>query len=320
MSEINDAAAQLRRVLLALPALDDDRAHPLSEVAAAAGTDEPTLLRDLRTLIERTGDEPAGFVDTVSLTVDATSVRLDAPRFFRRPMGVTRTELAALVLGLAMLRLESPPEEQGTIDSACERLQSALVGLAAETATGSMYAAHAVGDSAERNVLRRELEKCIAKRCVAELCYQSSKAPGEEWRRVRPVGFVHSRGAWFIVAFTEDGELRVFRFDRVSGVRRTDATFEVPESFSLEDVVRDGRVLSAESAEKLQVRYSQRIARWIAEREGVPLDEDGSVTVEMALRDVEWAVRYVLQYGTEATVIGPAEVRQAVRERLREMI
>src|SRR5689334_8526048 len=130
MSDLSDAAAQLRRVLLALPALDDDKAHALSEVAAAAGTDEQTLIRDLRALIERNGGEPPGFLDTVSLTVDATTVRMDAPRFFRRPMGLTKTELHALELGMAMLRLESPPDEQGTIDQARDRLHRAIAGLA----------------------------------------------------------------------------------------------------------------------------------------------------------------------------------------------
>ena len=314
MSDINDAAAQLRRVLLALPTLDDDKAHALHEVAAAAGTDEQTLIRDLRTLIERNNDEPPGFLDTVSLTVDATTVRMDAPRFFRRPMGVTPTELCALELGLAMLRLESPPEDAATIDSARERLQRAMTGLAADDPT---HAASASVESDEQQALRKALQQCIDTRCVTELCYQSATATAGEWRRVRPVGFVHSRGAWFLVAFTEESELRVFRFDRVSGARRTTATFEIPESFSLSDVVRDGRVLSSESERKLRIRYSPRIARWIAEREGLQPDADGSITVEMPLRDEEWALRYVLQYGAEATVVEPETTRRAVRDRLR---
>ena len=39
--------------------------------------------------------------------------------------------------------------------------------------------------------------------------------------------------------------------------------------------------------------------------------------VEMPLRDEEWALRYVLQYGAEATVVEPETTRRAVRDRLR---
>jgi predicted DNA-binding transcriptional regulator YafY len=320
MSDINDAAAQLRRVLLALPALDDDHAHSLDEVASAAGTDETTLLRDLRTLIDRSGDEPPGFVDTVSLTVDATSVRLAAPGFFRRPMGITATELHAIELGLAMLRQESPMEAQGIIDSARERDGCAIAGAAHGADGDSEYAASAGAESDERRALMKTLRDCIDKRCVADLCYQSASSPNAEWRRVRPLGFVNSRGAWYLVAFTESGdELRVFRFDRVSGIRPQTETFSVAESFTLSDVVREGRVLSTEPEEKLRIRYSPRIARWIAEREELPLDADGSVTVEMPLHDTEWAVRYVLQYGDEAEAVAPPEVRTRLKQQLGKM-
>jgi predicted DNA-binding transcriptional regulator YafY len=68
------------------------------------------------------------------------------------------------------------------------------------------------------------------------------------------------------------------------------------------------------------VRYSPRIARWIAEREKVPLDDDGSLTLEHPLADEEWAVRHVLQYGPEAEVLAPASVRAAVVRTLEKII
>jgi predicted DNA-binding transcriptional regulator YafY len=68
------------------------------------------------------------------------------------------------------------------------------------------------------------------------------------------------------------------------------------------------------------VRYSPRIARWIAEREGVPLAEDGSVTVEMEAIQEEWAVRHVLRYGPDAEVLAPESLREAIADALRKMI
>jgi len=66
----------------------------------------------------------------------------------------------------------------------------------------------------------------------------------------------------------------------------------------------------------MRVRYSARVARWIAERDGVELDADGSLTMEHPLADVQWGVRHVLQYGPDAEVLEPADVRVEVVRRL----
>ena len=221
-------------MLFALAKLDDDKAHPLADIAEAAGTDQATLLRDLRTLVERDGDEPAGFIDSVSLAVDATTVRLEAPGFFRRPMGLTRTELCALELGLATLRQELPPEEHRTIESARARLGQAITGLAGDASMGGAHAAHLGEDTAERRAMRKCLQQCITAHCVAELAYQSAEATSPSWRRVRPIGFVFARGSWYLVAFAStEGDVRVFRFDRISAAKRTEEAFEAPASFQL---------------------------------------------------------------------------------------
>jgi predicted DNA-binding transcriptional regulator YafY len=69
----------------------------------------------------------------------------------------------------------------------------------------------------------------------------------------------------------------------------------------------------------MTVWYSHRIARWIAEREGCTLSDDGSLTLEHPLADEEWAVRHVLQYGPDAEVLHPPELRALLARRLAEM-
>ena len=87
----------------------------------------------------------------------------------------------------------------------------------------------------------------------------------------------------------------------------------------MDTIVREGRAFQADQAGMLRVRYSSRIARWIAEREGKPLGEDGSLVVEHPLADSEWAVRHVLQYGPDAEVLEPDEIRAELQRRLKEM-
>ena len=57
--------------------------------------------------------------------------------------------------------------------------------------------------------------------------------------------------------------------------------------------------------------------RCISEREGVDPDEDGSITIEHPLADAEWGRRHVLQYGPDAEVLEPAELRDEITSRLK---
>jgi proteasome accessory factor C len=313
------AAEQLRRLLLALPTLADDRAHSLAEIAAHVGASEAVLRRDLTMLVSRVGDEPAGFAEGVSLLLGADSVQFQTPSgHFRRPMALTREELHALDLGLTMLQYEFPPDERAVLERARTRLRRAI-GEASSAGANGRHASLAAESEAAQGI-RRTLQQCIRQRRVARITYRSSTAKQDDSRAVQPLGVVWSRGSWYLIAWCRRNEgLRVFRMDRISAAVAEAERFGAIDGFSLEDVLRDGRVLVGEEGTAMRVRYAPRIARWIAEREGLPLDADGSVTVEMEAVQVEWAVRHVLRYGPDAEVLAPASVREALREALRAM-
>ncbi len=62
------------------------------------------------------------------------------------------------------------------------------------------------------------------------------------------------------------------------------------------------------------IRYSAAIAGWIREQATVDEMEDGSVVVRHLVADPQWIVRHVLQYGPDAEVLAPPEIRGQVRE------
>jgi proteasome accessory factor C len=124
----------------------------------------------------------------------------------------------------------------------------------------------------------------------------------------------------YVIAYCASGEgIRVFRMDRLEGAEVLDERFEPVPGFSPDEVLREGRVFHAPGAGTMRVRYSPRIARWIAEREGRVPAADGSLVLEHPLADREWAMRHVLQYGADAEVLSPVELREAMQERLRAM-
>jgi proteasome accessory factor C len=310
------AAAQLRRVLHLIPRLADGEAHSLSEIAEQAGADLETVHGDLWSLVTRFHD-PGGFVEGVQLYIESDRVELIS-NHFRRPMRLTTSELCALELGLAMLRTERPPDECAAIDRARERLRKLIAKLPADAMPEAVHSAEvgAAGDPAHLATARAALRD----RRKLSLRYRRGDAEWSDDRVVCPYALVASSGMFYIVAFCDRSEgVRIFRLDRIEEARLTQDRFAIPESFSIDRFLHDGRALQAGQPEAVRVRYSPRVARWIAEREGVPLDGDGSLTLSHPLADAAWAVRHVLQYGAEAEVLEPAEVRELVRSRLQEM-
>ena len=152
------------------------------------------------------------------------------------------------------------------------------------------------------------------------LSYRGSGERESSQRIVCPYATVFAGGMWYTVAHCESSDgVRFFRLDRVEDLQLLDARFTPAADASVEEIVQGGRAFRSDGAGTLTLRYSARIARWIAEREGRPLAEDGTLTVEHPLADTDWAVRHVLQYGPEVTVLGPDDVRQAVVARLRTL-
>jgi proteasome accessory factor C len=322
------AQDQLERLLLALPLLADETELPLRVLADRVGTTVHTLLGDLQALATRQQDV-AGFVESVELYLGPTSVGARTSHF-RRPMRLTRAELAALDLGLGMLLHERPMEERSTILRARTKLREASVSPPATVSQGVTVRApevprRPIGAEAVSDALVAQFGRlCQAQedRRAVRLTYQRADAAPSDVRVVHPWAIVRVHQHTYVVAWcTAAAAVRVFRLDRILEVEIDGSVFDVPADFDLEEILRDGRIFSGERPEdELVVRYSPTVARWVSEREGVPLADDGSVTVRWPLADDEWAVRHVLQYGVDATVLEPPRIRTLAIERLTAML
>jgi proteasome accessory factor C len=312
-----NAAEQLRRVLHLIPHLADGVPHPLEAVARRIGVDRKEILRDILSISERF-EVPGGFVEGLQIYIDADRISV-VPSHFLRPMRLTRSELLALELGLTMLRAERPPEEHRAIDGALERLRKVVARLP-DDEWGEDFRAASVAGSGNLDHLRA-LREALRRRRKVRLTYRKAGEDAPSHRVICPYGIVFASGQWYAVAHCESSDgIRIFRLDRVEQVETLGARFESPRGFSMDALIKEGKAFQAPEAGMLRLRYSPRIARWIAEREGKSLDEDGSLTMEHPLADREWAVRHLLQYGPEVTVLEPEEIREVVVRRLEAMV
>lgn len=306
------ALDQLQRLLRVLPLLADGKAHSYDAISRRSGVPLRTVIADLRVAAERY-EGPGGFTESLQIYLGPDRASLSTGAF-RRPMRLTGRELAALELGLALLRGETPVEERPIIERARTRLRQAILKLPA--GDGLAPVAPDPGPEVDPRLLS-DLRRAVEEQMVIQIEYQGSGRKKVEARTVCPYALLPNAGVWYLVAHCKEvSGLRVFRLDRITGHRVTQGKFTVPRGFSLDTVLRDGRVFVARETVTLRVRYSPRIARWISERSTGTFESDGSFIVEHPMADVEWGIRHVLQYGAEAEVLAPEEVRREMGRRV----
>lgn len=312
-----DATGRLRRLLSIFPLFAEQTEVSLRDLQKSSGVDVATLIEDLAAITER-GDEPGGFVASVDASIGHSHVAIRSDHFLR-PLRLNVPELCALELGLAMLAASSAPDEQRTIARARARVRDAIVAMPASGQESEMW--HGVAPAAASPELLIRLRDALRTRRKVRIAYRKGAGDEARERTVRSYGLVPANETWYLVGHCETSDgIRFFRLDRVEAVAVTDDAYRLPASEPLERLMATGKPFYSDKSDTLTVRYSPRIARWIAEREQVPVAEDGSVTLEHPLADVDWAVRHVLQYGPEAEVIAPHAVRDRIRTRLAALV
>ncbi|HEU4994615.1 MAG TPA: WYL domain-containing protein [Gemmatimonadaceae bacterium] len=319
---MSTALAQLRRLLAFIPEIADGQEHSVADVARRLGVDAETITRDLHALSERFGDPP-GWIEKVQVYLESERVAVAAASHFKRPMRLMPEEVAALELGLTMLRTERP-SEHAAIDAALARIHSLVTpdvstiadvqDVQASRGTPNRTASLGV----ERNLAYVPvLREALRNHKQVAIHYRKAATSGDAERRaICPLSFAVEKGMWYLVAHCERSQgIRIFRVDRIEGIELLTESFE-PPIIDVDKLLADGTAFVGSPPRTLRVRYSPRVARWIAEREQGTRLANGSFEVEYPLADTDWAVRHALQYGPEAEVIEPAEVRVAIVERL----
>jgi proteasome accessory factor C len=311
------AARQLRRILRVIPEIADGQGHDIDEIAKRTGVERDALLSDLKSVAEHYA-APGGFVEGMQIYIGPDTVEVTSDHFLR-PMGLTFQELCALELGLAILRAERPPDETDAISRTRDRLRKVIAKMPVDPDESPMR--HAELAPTEGLPYLDELRKALRDHRKARIVYRRSGSNEATTRVVRLYAIVPASGMWYGIAYCELSEgLRVFRMDRVEGAESLADHYEIPVDFSVSKTLKEGKGLKAELPPTgIKVKYSPKIARWIAEREGVTPDSDGSLTIDHPLADADWGVRHVLQYGADAEVLEPTGMRDEIKRRLAAM-
>ncbi len=337
---MSDPRHRIQRILTLIPYLRANPGVRVEDLEAYCGASAAEVLGDLNRIL-LCGVPPYLPDDYIGVYVEEGKVEIRFAEHFRRPVRFTLPEALALKLAIESL----PPGGDETYRDARRRLLEKIGRIlgaeAAEQGGGTRLEAtravegrlaaisgrgptYGLLPARRRNaeVLGVILPALEARpRHEVEIDYYSASSDQMRPRKVRPYGLVDKSGEHYLVAFDHaTKEVRSFRVDRIRAARPLAGTpFEVPAKFNLKKFEKIDMNFRKRFSHTVKVRFDRSVARYVREsRREDKIDEapDGSLLVTMKVANAPWLLNEVLQYGTAAEIVEPAEMRKAMREHL----
>lgn len=169
--------------------------------------------------------------------------------------------------------------------------------------------------------------RAMRKDQVMRITYRNPTEEEADKRDVEPLHLACVDGEWYLVAYCRMREdLRHFAVSRIESARMTKKTFE-PQPFDPDTYFenRFGRFIGAPGETiPVKVRFAPSATHWVLERkwhacQTVGHHSDGGVTISFPVPSIYEAKRWVLQWGPEARVMAPQELKDAIREEVEQM-
>jgi len=320
---MRDVSQKLRRLLYIVPYVAK---HPegvdVDQLARILDVPRDELLADLE-LLSQVGPPDGDPGEYLLVSVDDGRVFVDLAHRLTRPLRLTPAEGCSLLLGIRALRESGIAPFDDAMQSAEQKLLTALGRDAREAetlATSTVVAS--ISSQSEAAVARhlRELVTAARRHERVEIEYAAASRAQAARRRIDPYGIVHHAGEWYVVGYCHKrGDVRTFRLDRIGALHTTGEPFEMPADFDLEAYRRDR--LYVPSADSVTVRV--HLAPLAVTRIGanwpvgeVTMHEDGSAELLVDCDGFEWITQWVLGLGRHAWIVGPEEARTAMRKRI----
>ena len=317
MSPARDTAeAQLGRLLWMIPAAAREDGLPLAEAARRLGVEEDQIQADVHALTGRDFYHPAGAAEMLQIELtDRLHIRTTGS--FGRPPRLTRAEWVCVLLGLRM--------RAGDHEELVERLEGGLAMAGGGDADPVPVTFPELEEAGRPDAVLATLRRARADRRPCRFGYLKAGDDAPELRRLHCYALVHAEGAWYAAGHDPDADgHRNFRLDRILGIESDGEprAYEIPEDFEPGELLEGARLFQPpESGEfdPVEIRYLPRVATWIREQWRGESDPDGSYRVRHRVGNPDWVVRHVLQYGADAEVIGPPEMRRVVADAAKRM-
>lgn len=333
-------SVRLSRLLNMVPYFIANPGISPAEAAADLGVTTKQLMSDLNQLW-MCGLPGYGPGDLIDLSFSEESIEVTFSAGIERPLRLTSTEATALLVALRSIVDLPGMVDPTAAHSAIAKIESAISGDTSKTAASipssaafpareptpahTAVSGQPADGSAETGDGRQSTEApavravraALAKQHAVRLVYYSASRDVVSERVVDPIRIVLVDNNSYLQGWCRQAEgVRLFRFDRIETATELDEPARPPshatDTDAVLDLFQDDPALP-QARLRITADYSWVLDQYPMHR--VAVHPDGSLEATMRFATLDWMTRLVLGFGSGVTVLGPAELVAAVRER-----
>jgi proteasome accessory factor C len=226
---------------------------------------------------------------------------------FARPARLSPLQVDTLLLAVEILGGQLPIAHGAALRSAAQKLRRARSAVPPAVAAGEpLPASEQILDA---------VNAAVGEHRLLEIEYWSEGTGATTTRVVEPYLLVRTRGEWYYVAWCRSSQgTRTFRVATTKRAVLLDERFEPRSEVEVELYRREGVRSSEQYApRRATVWYSDRVARWIAEREPTVAAPGGACLARQPYLDERWLTHELLRFGGEALPLAPPAAVGALR-------
>ncbi len=312
---------RIDRLVRILTSLQAGKNYTAGDLAKMFGRSKRTIFRDLKQL-QGIGVPFHYHARTGTYVID--------PEFFLAPVDLNLQEALSLLLLVhkAGEQMELPFKKSALL--AALKIETTLPVAVRDYCNFSLghitakVAAQAPADDLDRCFF--ELQTAIGKKRVVDIEYKSLFEGEIISLSLRPYHLFYNRRAWYVMGWSEMHEsVRTFKLNRILRLKVTSHGFCDEDGFDLDEylgrawsMIPEGRIYDVKLRFLAKVAENVSEVRW-HDTQKVSKNEDGSVKLEFRVDGLGEIFWWILGYGDQVEVLGPAELRQRLAETGRKM-
>ncbi|MFJ1455871.1 YafY family protein [Nocardia wallacei] len=302
-------STRLSRLLNMVPYFLANPGISAADAAAELGVTTKQLMNDLNQLW-MCGLPGYGPGDLIDLSFSEESIEVTFSAGIDRPLRLTSTEATAVLVALRSIADLPGMVDPTAARSAMAKIESAIAGDPGRSA-GPEPAAPVEAPAVTT------VRSALARGRALRLVYYSASRDVVSERVVDPIRIVLVDNNSYLQAWCREAEgVRLFRFDRLEQATELDEPARPPSHATDESAALD--LFSDDPAIPLARLLVHADYGWVLDQypmHRVAVHQDGSVEATMRFATLDWMARLLLGFGSGVTVLGPAELVSAVRER-----
>nr|WP_276514894.1 YafY family protein [Nocardia transvalensis] len=280
-----------------------------AEAASELGVTTKQLMNDLNQLW-MCGLPGYGPGDLIDLSFSEESIEVTFSAGIDRPLRLTSTEATAVLVALRSIADLPGMVDPTAARAAMAKIESAIAGDPGRAA-GPEPAAPVEAPAVTT------VRSALARNRALRLVYYSASRDVVSERVVDPIRIVLVDNNSYLQAWCRQAEgVRLFRFDRIEEATQLDEPARPPSHATDESAALD--LFSDDPAIPLARLLVHSDYGWVLDQypmHRVAVHPDGSVEATMRFATLDWMARLLLGFGSGVTVLGPADLVTAVRDR-----